>query len=302
MLTLRYTPFKSKVSYIASMEQENKDDVNEMNTRASVNIQKDGRFGLDTSLEYENYENISERESVRFKYTDQAYTVNANYDQTRAYSGNINKSGRINLATAIAFVDNEYAITRPVSNSFILIKNEDILEKQPLGIKSYNEDEPRAAVIMPMTDYSIRDISVDDKDLAFGIDLKQTDFKVATKYKEGSLVQISPKFILSAKGILYDKENEPLSMKVFKVFNVAKDGTKTVIKENPLFFTNTKGKFIIANIEEGNYFIEEINAKEPHRFNFTLKSKKSGSGLVNMGILKPIVESKEIGLIKSGVG
>lgn len=293
MFTLRYTPFKSKVSYLASVEQLKRDNESEVNTRASVNIQKDGRFGLDTTLEYENYEHTSEREALRFKYSDQAYTFNANYDQVQAYNGNINKSGNINFATAIAFVDDEYAITSPISNSFILIKNDDVLEDKPLGIKTFNEDEPSPTIVIPTTDYSTREILVDDKDLAFGIDLNQTEFKVASKYKEGSLVKISPKFILSAKGILHDKKDNPLAMKVFKVYDVAKDGTKTLIKEDPLFFTNTSGKFVIANMEEGDYFVEEINAKEPYSFKFTLKREKTSSALINIGVIKVAKDIKE---------
>jgi len=312
MFTLRYTPFKSKVSYVASIEQQKRDDELKTNARASVNIQKDGRFGLDTTLEYENYQNTSERESIRLKYSDQAYTLNVNYNQVQAYNGNVNKLGSINLATAIAFVDDEYAITSPVSNSFILVKNDEILQDKPLGIKSYNEDEPSVSVVIPTTDYGIRKISVDDKDLAFGIDLNQTSFKVASKYKEGSLVKISPKFILSAKGSLQDEEEKPLAMKVFKVFKVAGDGTRTAIKENPLFFTNNTGKFVIANIEEGEYFVEEINAQEPYSFSFRIKIEKIGSGLVNVGVIKALKEIKEENdiemlepcptFIKTGVG
>lgn len=294
MLTLRYSPVKTNIAYLASIEQENASGEFETNTKAAININKHGQFGLDASIDYENIENLSEKESLRLRYSDQAYTIHTNYAQIAPDSGINSKSANINFATAIAFVDNEYAITKPVSNSFILVKNDDVFSEEPLGIKSYNHNEPIPSFVMPTSDYNMRNITVDDKDLAFGIDLKQSNFEIYSKYREGTLVKISPKFILTPKGILHDKDDKPLSMKVFKVFSIAEDGTKTVIKENPLFFTNTKGKFIIANMEEGNYFVQEINAQQPYSFNFTLKSEQSGGGLVNIGTIKalggPIVE------------
>ncbi len=291
--TLRYSPQRSRVSMQQVIEkQKDSNGLKEDNYRTELSLVKGGRFGLDGTVGYEEIENSNIKESLRARYSDQKYLANFDVSQTDPVTGSTTTSGSIGLSTALAFVNDNVAMTQPVGGSFILVQNDDYFKQKPLGIKSFNSDDPQHSFVIPASDYSIRELKVEDSDLIFGVDLKETHFKIPSKYKSGSLVQIAPEFILSAKGAIEDGSGKPVGLKVFKIYKQDRNGTMQPLPENAIFFTNHDGKFIISNMREGSYMIQEINVASPRSFRFSTKDHPMKEGIIDLGVIKLLKHEK----------
>ncbi len=300
MFTLQYKPTRTRLNYQAMLEEERRNSGSVTNSRVDIGMIKEGRFGLDGAYIYEQLGDTATQDTIRARYLHHRFTLNADYTETDPSTGGKNMSGSLSAATAIAFVGDHATMTQPISNSFILVENDDYFKERPMGIKSYNADNPVHSFTIPMTDYGLRELSVEDRDLIFGVDLKQNTFEVASKYKSGVLVEIAPKFILSVKGLVQDETGEAVGMKVFKVHTVDENGTKKALEENAIFFTNKEGKFVISDMDEGLYYAEEINSEHPRSFSFSTKNQPKQEGMIDLGVIKAevaLAKEEEIAVV-----
>ena len=292
--TLRYTPHHSHINLQQVIEkQKDATGLKEDNQRTELALVKNGRFGLDGTLSHEEIENSSEKDTIRSRYSHQKYLANLNYTQTKPNLGTRSDSGSFGLSTAVAFVGDNYAFTQPVASSFVLVQNDDYFKEKPLGMKSFNSDDPSSHYVIPSSDYVMRELKVEDRDLVFGVDLKKSHFRVASKYKTGSLIQITPQFILSARGVLHDSDGKAVGLSVFKVFKRDSNGTMQALAENAIFFTNKEGRFILNNMSEGAYLVREINREKPRSFTFSTENVQMQEGIIDLGLIKLSKPSQE---------
>ena len=278
--TLSYRPKLSRLSYRTELAYANED----INEKYELNLNNNGHYGLNGVYTYQDRGSENSLQSLRANYLQNAYTINSDYSYTNSDNGASSRQGALSASSGIAFVGNKASMTQPISNSFILVKNDDRFDENPLGVVLYNENEPSSSFVMPVGDYAMKKVTISDKNLIFGAEIIQNEYELVTKYKTGKLVLIQPKFILSAKGRLLDTSQNELSRKVFKLFKKEKDGTLRLFGEENIFFTNSKGKFLLGSVEEGTYIAKEINVAHPHSFTFTIKSQEEDAqGLVNLG-------------------
>ena len=283
---VRYTPFSSRVNLqeTISSTQTNNQDIRNVSTEVTLRPNK--RYGMDASLTHNESSDGNQKDSMRARYSNPKYLMNVDYTNTEAVSGIQTASSSIAVSTALAFVGNHYAMSQPLGNSFILVENSEFLKENPIGMKSFNADNPSLSYVIPTADYKLRELHVEDRELIFGVDLNKTDYKVSSRYKSGTFIHIAPKFTVTAMGTLHDKDDKAVALKVFQIFRVNKEGKKEVLAEDNIFFTNKLGEFSMNNMEAGTYFIEEINSHTPQSFSLSIKASNQKKNMIKLWTLE----------------
>lgn len=270
--TLDYRFGNNRVSYI-NHAIENRHQIN-------ADHRSDGRYGVNTSALYE-HDNESDRYYARTNINDEKFRIDATYNMQDNKNKEARQSASIQLATGFVVAGDTATITTPMNSGFVIVNNSNEL-KDPLGIEGYqnSEDYIYDTFAIPLSDYTTRELEVDQTELDFGVDLVASQQQFITNFKSASVMDIEVKSLYSVTGTLFDKKtNSPLKDKTFKVFNT-KLGTKSV------GFTNEKGKFIIQEIEEGLHnitFFKERDYEGVAKFSFTIDSKNKGKNLIDLG-------------------
>jgi len=243
-----------------------------------------GYYGLNSEVQYERYEN-QDRYGIRADYNNEKFKLDSNYYITDNNSIKSQNLG-IQLATGLVFANETVTMTAPITNSFIIIDNDDKLET-PLGLVGYHEDGEYIydSYAIDLGDYAERELKIDESNLDFGVDLAKINQKIITNYKTGSVMDVVVENFYSVKGVFYDKATQkPLVGKAFRVFN--RD-----TGERSMSFTNDKGEFIINHIGIGTFnirFSQEANTKGVARYSFSIKeNQESLKDLGNIYIETP---------------
>ena len=244
-----------------------------------LNLQRNhtGVYGVNSDLQYERYEKQNSY-GIRADYNNEKFRVNSNY-YVSDNSGSISQNIGVQLATGFVFADKSSTITAPITSSFVIVENDDKLEKA-LGLIGYHEEDEYIydSYAIDLGDYSERELTVDESNLDFGVDLAHFNQKFISNYKTGSVMDVVVENFYSIKGIFYDeKTQKPLIGKAFRVFN--RD-----TGERSMSFTNDKGEFIINHVGVGTFnvrFSQEANAKGSARYSFTIQENQES--LKDMG-------------------
>jgi len=281
--TLEYRVGRERVSY--------NNYPNENRHQLSSNYSSSGRYGFSNTLEYdhsmENDKYYAQADLVDEKFKlDTTYSMNDNKNSDKK-----NQSLGVQFSTGVVFAGDTATITEPINSSFIIVKNDDKLEK-PLGLDKYQDSDDYIydSFALQIGDYNKRELSVDESELDFGIDLDKSIQSFFSNYKSGSVMDIKVKNIHSVKGILVDVEtNKPIASKAFKLFN-------TQTGKKFMGFTNDNGKFTVEQADIGKYnvtLVKEEKYKGVAKFNFEIK--ENSENLINLGTIKiKMPKKKEI--------
>jgi len=251
--------------------------------REQINLRHNskGKYGLSTDFQYENSENTNSY-NLRADMNDEKFRIDTTYNlRDNTDTDNQNQSFSLQLATGMVFAGDRATITSPISSSFVIVDNDDKLEN-PLGLMGYQKSDAFIydSFVVDMSDYSERELTVDESELDFGIDLKNAQQKFITNYKSGLLMEIAVQNLFSVKGIFYDKATkEPLKYKAFKIFN-------TLTGERSNSFSNENGEFTINQVEVGKYnvtFVKERGYAGVARFSFEIKEDENQESLTDLG-------------------
>ncbi len=269
-LTLSYNWGETQINYINYTQDQ----------RQRIEVNHDGttRYGLSSDFAYEKSAE-SDQFHIRTVMDDEKFRLDSSYMFNKS-GERTNQSMGVQFATGMVFAGDKATITAPITSSFVIVDNDDNLEK-PLGIEGYQEAD---ALIydnyaIALGDYNDRTLVVDEANLDFGIDLKSIDSKFITNYKSGSLMEIKVNNYLSIKGVLYDKLTEkPLAYKAFKVFN-------TITGNKEMSFTNGEGAFTIGGMEEGHYnvsLVHEAGYEGIAKFSFDVRKRDMKKKIINL--------------------
>ena len=272
--------------------------INEKKHSIDLNYQSEGMYGLNSTLRLEQ-NNYGKGYNVRANLNDEKFAINTNYNSKISNENNIeNDNLSVQLATGVAFVNTKATITAPVQSSFIIVDNDDTLEK-PLSINNSKDDSfVYDSYTINQSDYSQREINIDESSLKFGTDLKTKNNTVKTHYKSGSIFNIEINNYYSIKGSFYNKDTKlPISKKAFKVFN-------TSTGEKSMSFTDEDGEFTIPQLGLGIYnitFVQERGYDDVAHYQFSIL-KESDESLINLGVIYLMtpkkMKSEKIFLIK----
>lgn len=198
----------------------------------------------------------------------------------------------LRLLSSFAYVhdngESAFSVSRPISNSFVIFKPADGWKKQRFGVKSSSDDNDTEtglfgeSLISGLMPYQYRRLQLDPSYLEPGYSLGQESFVVYPHYRSGHLFVVGQSGLLVLKGIILDKDQHPIALRVGY-------WTSTTGKSTP-FFTGRNGEFLIEGAEPASGKIqlddEQFEAKE-----LNLAGKKSG--IIDIGnVVVPFKESR----------
>ena len=256
-------------------------DLTEKSHALSLAYNTAGSYGLNSHLDLRHTEQ-SNQYRMGMNYNDEKFRLNTSYGYTDQSSRDSSSASYdMQLATGIAFAGRTATITAPINSSFVIVDNDDRLKK-PLGIAGRQESDAFIydTYALNLSDYTVRDITVDESNLDFGMDLKYANNKFSTFYHSGSVMDIEVQNFYALKGVFHDKKTRQIiASKAFKVFNTT-TGVRT------MGFTDETGAFTINHLDKGAYnltFVKEAGYQDVARYKFEIKEMKQS--LVDMGDL-----------------
>jgi outer membrane usher protein len=200
----------------------------------------------------------------------------------------------VRVGTTLAFADGMFGIGRRINDSFMLLKphknlgDRSVVAGQSLAENNYiSKSGPLGAAVNNfLGSYSTQSVQYDVEDPPTGYDTGPGVFRVRPAYKSGYAARIGTDAFASAMGTLEVASGKPVSLIGGRVtLQDVKDG------ENPQpipFFTNSIGRFAIANLLPGRRYLVETygpNGTIDKSFEFTVPADTDG--LINLGIVTP---------------
>lgn len=165
-------------------------------------------------------------------------------------------NARLSLSTALVFSGNQYAITRPVKQSFLLVGkgkgvDDNHILVNPLGL-TYDAKSlgPMSAVIPNVRNYEGREIFIDVPNLPVGSDIGTNQWLVIPRHRSGLSIRVESLSQILLQGYLLDNQGKPIPLIAGHIISMS-DPSQAVT-----FFTNERGKFRVLGINEVAYSIK----------------------------------------------
>jgi outer membrane usher protein len=209
--------------------------------------------------------------------------IQARRNEPKTYSI-INNYVDLNLQSTLVFADWNVALSRPVANSFLLVKgieNEEacdiLVNPGEIGYDA-KSTEWLPGVAPLISSYYLKKIHLEVVDPPFGSEEERTDFTIYPGYKSGYALYMGTKASVIALGTLLLGPGEPAVYQTFTA--TAMDGKP----QDPVSgFTNAAGKFQLSRLQPGRYKIEMEVAGKP--YSLVMKLPKDASGILSVGPL-----------------
>jgi len=192
-------------------------------------------------------------------YTGNRFEANAGYTHIMS-SGRADELGRVraNVGTSIAFADGDFAIGRPVRDSFAIVRPHPTLgDRQVVVGPGLNDQGDRArsgalgpALLPDVGSYTISRVPYDVVDLPPGYDLGSGLFEFFPPYRSGYSVEVGSNRLASAIGIIVNAQTEPVSL---AVGTVTSETDREFVPQQ--IFTNRNGRFGIIGLVPGNVYL-----------------------------------------------
>ena len=263
--------------------------LNEQKHQVNLRRNAEGRYGVNTDLQFET-DKFASNYNLRADMNNEKFRIDGSYLLSDIKgSASKNETFGLQVATGFVFAGAKATITAPINSSFVIVDNDDKLET-PLGVNGYHEVDEFVydSYAIDVSDYSERELFIDESSLDFGIDLRNSKQKFLTNYKSGAVFDVAVDNFYSIKGSFYEQASrKPLANKAFKVFN-------TITGERSTSFTNEKGEFIINNVGVGTFnitFTKERAYKGVARYQFSIKEDEEKS-LMDMGKVYIVMPEK----------
>jgi len=272
-ITFEYRLGRERISYTNKIKEKQ----HQLNSAYT----SQGKYALSNNMEYD-HSTEKDKYYIQTNLKDEKFKLDTTYTMNNNKNSNTkNQSLGIQLSTGFVFAGNTATITEPINSSFVIVNNDSKLE-QPLGLDGYQniEDHIYNSYAVQIGDYSQKELSVNESELDFGIDLEKNIQNFYSNYKSGSVMDIKVQNLHSVKGTLVDKEtNQPIKKKAFKLFN-RDTGKKS------MGFTNDMGHFTVEQVDIGTYNVTLIREEQYDgvaKFNFEVKDNIKN--LINLGTI-----------------
>lgn len=212
-----------------------------------------------------------------------------------AFGPSFNNFGQVNVTsvrvgTSIAFADGVVGVGRRINDSFALLyphknlKGHSVVAGQSLANNDYMSKSGTfgAAVNGYLNSYVTQPIQYDVEDPPSGYDIGPGSVRVKPPYHSGYKLKVGTDAFVSAMGTLVFPDNSPVSLIGGRV--MASDGKD---KEPLPFFTNSAGRFAIANLRPGVTYKVSVGGGGA-AFDFTVPADTSGLVDLKLVTLKPV--------------
>ncbi len=160
------------------------------------------------------------------------------------------------MSTALVFADGHMAISRPVSDSFVIVAPHASLASEKVCVNPSSDrcvaqnDLLGSAVVPDILAYNINTVSIDGSQIAAGHEIGGDTYYVEPSYKRGSVVKVGTDATVMVKGQLLGLTGQPVSLASAQIKSVNEPEREPV-----LFFTNRNGYFAAEGLKPGEYQI-----------------------------------------------
>lgn len=175
----------------------------------------------------------------------------------RAEGHKIANTTTFTAAAAVAWAGGAVALTRPISDSFVLIKAKPLYRDFPIPVNRV-EDTAEAtvnrlgpAVVPTLTSYNETPVRLDSSRLPIGYSLGREYALARPTYRSGIRLDVGGDSTVVVSGRLLLPGGEPLALATGKVSGTAGQFA---------FFTNREGAFLLEHLPPGDYVLEVDDA------------------------------------------
>ncbi len=144
------------------------------------------------------------------RYTGYRAVASLSHDVTTPASNAENLDSRTSLGfgTALVYADGQFAVSRPVQDSFAMVVPRLELAGQKIGVDwvrdSYyaRADWLGPAVLPSLSSYQVRTLTIDAPDLPLGYELGPSEYTVWPTYRSGTVIRIGTGATVLLSGVL----------------------------------------------------------------------------------------------------
>lgn len=190
------------------------------------------------------------------------------------------------FSTALAWAGSSVAVTRPISESFVLFEAHEEVAEYPIALRPGGGAvsavlQGRRAVVPDLPSWKRSTIRIDGAELPEGLSVGERDPAFFPGYRQGYRVVVGSEATVYAVGRLVDIQGTPLELEAGEVVSSA--------GERHLFFTNRQGRFEIPHLAPGRYRLFLMAYPETEEL-FLISPE--GRGRYDLGDL-PVILEKE---------
>lgn len=179
----------------------------------------------------------------------------------------------LRVKTALSFADGQFAMSKPIHDSFVIVtgpKNQDKDIAVIKGNANFSRSEGKALpdhyqgliqkdaspAVVNISSYHYNTVNVDSTALPLGSDLESTEFTLKSSYKRGYLLKAGGEPGVIVDATLVDLKGNPLALKGGEL--IAMDTQRKPIT----FFTNRTGRIRLISIPPGKYQLDLFDNKK----------------------------------------
>lgn len=263
----------------------------QLNSRINSSYEFTGRRNLETSLGVATNFNKSQLVG-NLNYRGSRVNINLNSNQSQGISYNSDKHvnfvtgfTNLNVSTALVFSGGMFSISKPISGGFVIINTEKYNEF-PLYINPRSGDyDAKTDWILPavysIPNYQKNIFSIQPQDeISFCYTPAFDTCCCIAKNNSGFSIKVPVIKTVFVEGYLYDTENQPIKYGSGFIKNANNHSNDSGI----FFFTDSDGKFSIADLVPGRY---QINLENPKcsPLNLNISDSKPNT-VISLGTIK----------------
>lgn len=220
------------------------------------------------------------------RYTGSRAEASLSHDVTTPASSTDNVDNRTSgrFGTALVYAGGQFALSRPVQDSFVIVVPHPELAGQKIGVDRVRDnytaeaDWLGPAVLPSLSSYQVRKVAVDAPDLPLGYELGPGEYTVLPTYKSGTVLRVGTGAMVLLRGVLELADGTPVSLQAGEIASLTEPKMKAIE-----VFTNRKGKFMAEGLKPGAFELRPFADPEA-TVRFAIPKGKAG--LYDIGSLR----------------
>lgn len=244
-----------------------------------------GKNSLQGSLQLEQNAKNIQTISGSGSYQDPRFSLAGSVQQQHSQATQ-RSSGSLNLNTALVFADGAVALSRPVTDSFVILeappdlqqamavsRGKSLFQRQdtdPNGLPEHYDaliQPQQTAVLNQLNAYQVQHVSTDALVLPEGFDLSATEFDFLPDYKTGYRVKVGGERGSMLEAHLSDAQGQALALQGGKLHALTSSQAPIT------FFTDEAGVMRLSSIRQGAYRIELFSLPNLHNLKIQVTGK-----------------------------
>lgn len=246
-----------------------------------------GDFSASAALSHSPSSNGAEGQ---LSYTGNRFTASVNHTHASPNDSSSSDTTSLRAETALVFADGYTTFSRPVYDSFVMVKPVKALKGHPLKINKDSRggytsraDLLGAAVLPNTLSYYVQNITLDRGGLPVGTQLASESYYVESPYRNGAVIEVGTDAVVLVRGQLIDEHDQPLALATVEITSQTDASAPSIIG-----FTNRKGRFSMEGLKPGAYTVRVLAGDNVYTMQLTIPEETQG--VYNLNQVRPTKE------------